>query len=341
MSNAAWRRGVLAVAVSAVTAIAPVVATTAQGAPGDKVAGVERIDGADRYEAAANVSAASFNAGVPVAFVASGAVFTDALSGAPVATKLGGPMLLVRDDEIPSAVATELRRLAPRKIVVLGGPASVSSSVESQLRAYTSGGVERWMGSDRYEASAQISQESFNPGVSTAYVASGIVFPDALSGGPVAGMSGSPMLLTDDNTLPSVIAEELDRLNPKRIVVLGGPNSVSDEVLTKLSTYTEGFVERYYGGDRYDASADISARSFAPGVSVAYVAYGQVFSDALAGAPVAGIRKGPMLLVDDTRIPGEIAAELSRLQPRKIVVLGGTRSVSTDVEDQLGAYVVP
>ena len=33
----------------------------------------------------------------------------------------------------------------------------------------------------------------------------------------------APMLLTDDDRLPTPIAEELDRLKPKKIVVLGGP----------------------------------------------------------------------------------------------------------------------
>lgn len=336
MSIATRRRGVLALTAALATALAPVVATPAQAAEG-----VDRIAGADRYEAAANISKASFTSGVPVAFIASGAVFTDALSGAPVATKQGGPMLLVRSSEIPSVVQTELRRLAPRKIVVLGGPASVSATVATQLEGFTNGEVERWMGQDRYEASAQISQASFTPGVRTAYVASGQVFPDALSGGPVAGIDKSPMLLTDDENLPTAIADELDRLNPRKIVVLGGPASVSDDVLADLTLYTTGLVERYWGSDRYEASASISQESFAPGVSVAYVAYGQVFSDALAGAPVAGINGGPMLLVDDTRIPSAIASELRRLQPRRIVVLGGTASVSTAVEEALGDYVVP
>ena len=206
MSSAVLRRAMTAVVVAGTMVAGPAGAFAADGG---KAAGVERISGADRYEAAANVSEASFAPGVPVAYVASGAVFTDALSGAPVAAKTGGPMLLVKSSEVPSVVATELRRLAPKKIVILGGPNSVDYNVEAVLASYTSGGVERWMGADRYEASAQISQESFSPGVNVAYVASGLNFPDALSGAPVAGMGGSPMLLTDDDRLPSAIAEEL------------------------------------------------------------------------------------------------------------------------------------
>lgn len=343
MGIAVLRRGALALATMGAVALVPAMtssAATVQGAAPAKVSGVERLSGADRYEASANISKASYAPGVAVAFVASGAIFTDALSGAPVAARDGGPMLLVRSTEIPSAITAELSRLAPRKIVVLGGPNSISDAVENQLKSYTSGSVERWMGADRYDASAQISQSSFSPGVNTAFVSSGQVFADALSGAPVAGIASSPMLLTSDDHLPQSIQDELDRLNPKRVVVLGGPNSVSDAVLAQLTTFTGSWVPRWFGADRYEASAQISAESFAPGVSVAYVAYGQVFADALSGAPVAGKNKGPMLLVGTDSIPSSIRSELLRLRPHKIVVLGGPASISTSLEAELGNYVV-
>ena len=59
-------------------------------------------------------------------------------------------------DRIPGSVQTELRRLIPGKIVVLGGPATVNDEVLSKLQDYTAGGVERWSGLDRIETSAPI-----------------------------------------------------------------------------------------------------------------------------------------------------------------------------------------
>lgn len=47
-----------------------------------------------------------------------------------------GPMLLVRTASIPDPIAAELTRLQPQRIVVLGGPASVTPSVEAALAAY-------------------------------------------------------------------------------------------------------------------------------------------------------------------------------------------------------------
>ncbi|GAA1804961.1 hypothetical protein GCM10009811_30660 [Nostocoides veronense] len=303
------------------------------------LAKVERWSGADRYAASATISARSFLPGVQVAYVASGEVFADALSGAPVAGKDRGPILLTSATTISGAVQTELRRLAPRKIVILGGPATVSPEVEAKLAAYTTGGVERWAGDDRFSTSATIATKSFAPGVATAYIASGRVYTDALSGAPVAGKNDNPVLLVDTTKIPSSIAAELTRLQPGRIVVMGGPNTISDSVVAALAPYTKGAVSRVSGADRFATSAAISAGNYCPGTPVLYVASGRVFPDALSGAPVAGMTRGPVLLVDTTSLPKVVADEISRLQPQRIVVLGGPNTVSESVRAVLGSYL--
>lgn len=301
--------------------------------------GVDRWDGPDRYAASAAISARSFPAGVGTAFIASGEVFSDALSGAPVAAMLGAPVLLVRRDSLPATIAAELRRLQPTRIVVLGGPATVSEAVRADVGAYAVEPVVRWAGADRYAASAAISASIFDPGVERAFVGSGEVFSDALSGAPVAGLTPGPMLLTRSDRLPEPIVAELKRLRPKQIVIVGGPASVSASVQDQLASFASDRVVRWSGPDRYSASAAISKATFRPGVGSVFVASGLVFTDALSGAPVAGMNASPVLLVRTGDIPDAIASELRRLKPRRIVVLGGPATVATQVEADLAAYV--
>ena len=298
---------------------------------------VIRWSGADRFATSATISARNYPAGAPVAFIASGRVYTDALSGAPVAGKSKGPVLLVDTDAIPDVVRTELRRLAPAKIVVLGGPATISSTVESQLDAYTTGAVERWSGPDRFSTSAMISQQSYPTGVGTAYIASGRVFTDALSGAPVAGKNKGPVLLVDTNALPSDIANELVRLRPGRIVVLGGPATISPAVEARLATIAP--TERWSGDDRFATSVAITSKSYSPGVGTLYIASGRVYTDALSGAPVAGMTSSPVLLVDTSAIPSSVGAEIARLRPGRIVIFGGPETVSTGVHAALAGYL--
>ncbi|WP_208109588.1 cell wall-binding repeat-containing protein, partial [Microbacterium sp. BK668] len=104
--------------------------------------------------------------------------------------------------------------------------------------------------------------------------------------------------------------------------------------------YTTGAVSRLSGPDRFATSAAISKASFDPGVPVTYVTFGRNFPDALSVAPVAGIQGGPILLTETDTIPDVIKAELTRLKPAKIIVLGSAASVSPAVQTALDAYMV-
>src|SRR5690606_23099140 len=82
--------------------------------------------------------------------------------------------------------------------------------------------------------------------------------------------------------------------------------------------------------DRYATAVAVS-QAYEPGVPAAYVASGRDFPDALAAAARAGVLGGPVLLTGPDRVPDGVLAELGRLQPGEIVVLGGSGAVSDAV----------
>ncbi|HWP61998.1 MAG TPA: S8 family serine peptidase [Candidatus Binatia bacterium] len=98
--------------------------------------GLSRSAGPDRYATAAAISAATFGPGVPVAYVATGLNFPDALAAAAAAGFRGGPVLLVTRDAIPAPTATELGRLRPERIVVVGSTGVVGNGVAAALAEY-------------------------------------------------------------------------------------------------------------------------------------------------------------------------------------------------------------
>ncbi len=294
-----------------------------------------RIGGSDRFETAAQISAGFFQPAVPVAYVTSGMNFPDALSGASAAASQGGPVLLVQPGSIPHATAAELARLKPQRIVVLGGEGAVSQTVLSGLGTYTEGAVTRVFGADRYETAAAVSRSAFPVGVDVAYVASGENFPDALAGAAVAARDGAPILLVTQSSVPASIRAELDRLDPGRIVVLGGTGVISPSVQTQLASYTAGGVTRLGGADRYQTALLISQYAYPSGAPAGFVAAGTNFPDALAAAPVAGLSGGPLLLAPPTGVPAGVLAEVTRLAPDRITVLGGTGVMSPAIQAQL------
>jgi putative cell wall-binding protein len=94
---------------------------------------VERRFGSDRYATSAAISQATFSPGVPVVYIATGINHPDGLAGAAAGAIEGGPLLLTKPDSLPATIATELKRLKPQRVVIVGGTAAVTNSVETQI----------------------------------------------------------------------------------------------------------------------------------------------------------------------------------------------------------------
>ena len=248
-----------------------------------------------------------------MAYVATGADYPDALTAGAAAGFEGGPVLLVAPDALPSVVATELNRLQPGRIVVVGGEGAVSGSVETSLGAFTTGPVTRLGGIDRYATAAAVSSAAFDPGVDVVYIATGENFPDALPAAAAAGQLGGPLLLTRTDSLPSFTAAELRRLQPQRIVIAGESDVVSVEVETALAGFTAGAVERDAGSDRFATAAAISAGVAPLGADTVYVATGANFPDGVAATAAAIGASAPLLLVWTDFVPSATRTELVRL----------------------------
>lgn len=190
---------------------------------------LSRLAGTDRYATAALLSAQVESS--EVVYIATGLNFPDALAGSAVAGAQDAPVLLVRQDRLPQATRAELERLSPERIVVLGGDEAISPQVEQALGEY--GAVERIAGSDRFGTAAALAQSLQTS--SDVYVATGADFPDALAGSARAAMTNSPVLLVREQTVPAVTWQEMVRLDPARILVLGGEEVISEQVISQLA----------------------------------------------------------------------------------------------------------
>jgi len=306
--------------------------------PGSVV--VERFSGADRYATAALVSQRTFAPGASLVYVATGATYPDALTGGAGAARNDAPVLLVSPGSVPQATRTEIQRLAPQRIVVLGGTSAVSQSVLGQLDALAPGGASRLAGADRYATAAAISRANFGAGVPVAYVATGVDYPDALGAVPAAGVEGGPILLVRPGALPTPTKTELGRLRPQRIVVLGGTAAVSAAIASQLDAYTTGPVQRRAGADRYETAVAVSKASFGSADRV-FIATGANFPDGLAGGPAGAQLRAPLLLVRPDGLPTAVRNELLRLDPTRVTILGGPNAVSESVRTAITQLLSP
>ncbi|MCK0114331.1 cell wall-binding repeat-containing protein [Ornithinimicrobium sp. F0845] len=300
---------------------------------------VERIAGADRYGTAAAVSS-EWAPGVDLVYIASGLNYPDAMPAGALGGTNDAPVLLTRPNGLPNVTKAELTRLQPQKIVVMGGAGAVSDSVVTALADYaladTPDEVTRLAGVDRYGTASQAGL-TYPAGVQVAYIATGTDFPDALSAAARGGQLDSPVLLTKTEHLPNATRTALEHLDPDQIIVLGGEAAVADTLLTELEAYTTGTVTRTAGENRYGTAAAISA-DHAPGVDAVFVATGQIYADSMTGAPLTANILGPILLTQPDNLPAETIAELERLDPQRIIILGGSQAVSNQIQIDLAAY---
>lgn len=297
--------------------------------------GSTRLQGLDRYETSAMVSRAAYPGTVKVAVVASGDNWPDGLAASPFAYAAGGPLLLTRRSTLSTAVRDELLRLKPATIYIVGGTAAVSSITETMIRSLPLAAViKRISGADRYETAAKIAAETVRiPGHSApskAVIASGLNYPDALAGAPLAAAGAWPVLLTPKDGVISDTSLALSDLGIGSTLVLGGEMALSPAVFAGLPSPV-----RIAGADRYATSRAIADWGISNALlrdATVGIATGKSFPDALAGGPLLAAGDAPLVLANslDTGLDEWLAAHAASTD--QLVLFGGKAAVPYDLE---------
>lgn len=190
---------------------------------------VERLGGSTRFETAVNVAKQVGTTNGVV--LASGKSFADALSVAPVAAKLGMPILLTEKDEINSINKSFIQSNNIPKTYVVGGDGVISNA---NMQNYKN--PIRIGGRDRYATNIAVLDTFKNEiNLDKLYIASGNDFPDGLVGAPIASLTSSPIILMEEsgNYYPKVL-ERIKGIKSSQILILGGTGVVSDNIIKKV-----------------------------------------------------------------------------------------------------------
>lgn len=203
-------------------------------------------------------------------------------------------------------------------------------------------GIERLGGKDRYEVSANVSKkiDFLNIDSGTVVIARGDLYPDALSGGPLASTEHSPILLTATSSLPMSVQAEIKRRSPDKAIILGGTGSVSVNVEEQLKSSGITTIERISGSNRFAVSAAVAEKvAEAKTPDTAIVVSGLGFPDALSASSIASQKGMPILLVETDKIPVSIESFIqNHRQIKNFIIVGGTATVSDNVKSELEQY---
>lgn len=189
----------------------------------------ERVAGKDRHETSALIAK---KVGGTSAVVASGSSFPDSLAIASYAAERGMPILLTTPSKMMPSVETEVKKYA--NVTVVGGEGAVSKAVYTKIDQTAT--VKRVAGKDRYETAAKIVTDLYPATVSSALVASGQEFADALTGSAYGAKTKKPVLLVKKTALPAATKSAISAKNVSSLTVVGGQAAVSNEALSPTQT---------------------------------------------------------------------------------------------------------
>lgn len=300
------------------------------GAESTTKASIKRMGGADRIETAVLISNEGWSSAESVV-LASADTYADALPAVPLAYALDAPMFLVRGKSVDARVLNRIAALGAKTVYILGGPAAVSTEIESELKGkgYT---VVRIGGATRFETARDIAinLDALRGGkASEVFVASAANYPDTLSASAAAALKKCAIVYSPaSGELDSATSEYLKSCGADKAFVLGGTAAVGNTVTASLNKAGINDIERLGGVDRY-GTALIVAKRFASlfGKKVAF-ATGRNYPDALTGGVLAAKNLATVVMTDNSTVDPALKQYIAEIDPETAYVFGGMSAVS-------------
>lgn len=232
---------------------------------------VDTIIGETRYETAAMISDHQ-NYTTAILVNADNSV-ADGLSASGLSGVLNAPILLTKNDVIPSE--TEKRLKGVNKVYIIGQEEAISKAVENNLKSKNIE-VIRLGGIDRIQTSYEVAKEMnrINPNIEKVFLVNGYKGEaDAMSVSSVAVRDKSPIILTDGNDIPFTISN-------KETYIIGLDAVMSNNIVTKVNGTRLGGIDRF-------ATNKIVIEKFYPNTNEFYISKGYVLVDALTVSPLS------------------------------------------------------
>lgn len=177
--------------------------------------------------------------------------------------------------------------------------------------------IERISGQDRVETALDISQKGWNS-AQTVILSEYSDYADSIAATPFAVSVNAPILLTAGDSIDPRVVEELKRLKPQKVILLGGTGCLKSSIEKDLDQLAIKW-ERMGGADRYETSILLAKSVHSDSL---ILANGDNFPDALSAASFAGIKQIPIVLTSDT-LPNSVIEYYKETHPQHLIVIGG------------------
>jgi len=225
--------------MGSVRAVSAAVEAEIRGIPG--ITSVVRLGGPTRYETALEIAKEVVRLGGSTTemFLVRGDEFPDALSVSSVAAQKHIPILLTRPSALDGNAWSHVTSARVQRVYVAGSTVAVSKAAADAAKAAGASKIVRWGGANRYETGYQVINGAKGTwGISLANfgLATGVLFPDALTGGALMGREQGVLVLTRPDVLSATTEALLVANKPaiRKVVFFGSTRAVSAAVEARV-----------------------------------------------------------------------------------------------------------
>lgn len=195
---------------------------------------VARIGGNNRFDTAARV--AERFAPLDGVILVYGYNFPDALAAAAYAAQHGMPILLTDTNVIPPETRAAIQQSG--YVFVVGGELAVSEKLFMSLDLEFGRFPVRISGADRYDTAVELAKH-FAPPNKNMYAATGLQFPDAITGAVLAARNNTGILLVRD-PLGETVERYIENYQVTGVTIFGGEAAVSGAVAGRIGSLIAG-----------------------------------------------------------------------------------------------------
>ena len=209
-----------------------------------------------------------------------------------------------------------------------------SDEIDKELKNHV-----KIIGENRYDTAAKISKAAFNDKSDTVVLINGKNSSDGLAAGPFASLINASILLIEKDYIPNETVNEIKRLNPKNVYLIGGIDVVSEKVKDDIQNIIDinaKDINRIGGIDREETSLLIGKEiAKLSNVENIYVVNGyKGEADAMSILSKACNEKSPILITNGEKFNNDQKDFIQSIESTKFYFLGGDAVISDNLLDE-------
>ncbi|MDO5718150.1 MAG: S8 family serine peptidase [Tissierellia bacterium] len=196
--------------------------------------------------------------------------------------------------------------------------------------------MDRISGNNRFQTAVELSRKYYSGGSEAVYITGGYSFTDALVMPILTNLDDGPLLLSGKEDIDDETIIEIKRLSPDNIYIVGGENTISENVKERIISELGIEPERISGKDRFETSIKIADKiNSYEKIDRVYLVNGYKEVDAISVSGPSKKDSIPVILTYGDRLESKVKDALIDYGITEVDIIGGENTINDSIVDEL------